>query len=405
MKKWKKIVPILLPIVLMVVFILLDESSAGFMDALRQINPVWLLVALVSIVVYYLCDAKMQHLSSKYMGTPQKYSASLATTMIGFFYSALTPFSSGGQPMQVLQMRHRGIKVGTATSILTVKFLCWQLSVTLLGVTALIFLPRNYLFAQTGMVAMYIFGFVIFLSSVALAVLALVHPAFLLRIGRGALGLCSRLRLFKKPGQLARLQANWENVIRDFGQAAQFALKNVFGMLRIFFVCIVSMVSYMAVTYFICRGFGMTEASMFHVVLLQGLLYMAVSFIPLPGASIASEGGFYLVFGQLLRAGAIVPAVVLWRLITYYSALLIGGVFVVVDTARRAPKQKNALPAHKKVPVLLRCTRLRLGTLRAPHAKPRETRARSCMARIQIGNFPLHFVMHQSAIRKQSFSP
>lgn len=333
---WKKIILILLPLGVLGAMALLDPHVTDIGGVLSAISPFWFLAAAGSMLLYYFFDTVMYQLACRHMGTPQKFGESLLTTMLGFFYSALTPFSSGGQPMQVLQMRRRGMRVGTATSVLMMKFLAWQLVITLLGVIGLVALSNNVVSQRTSILVMFAIGFAVYAGSVAIALLAFLRPDWLHRAGEGILNFLERRHILKNQERILRAHAVWARTIADFREAVQLLLKRPMGMLGIFLAAVLEAFAYMSVTYFLYRGLGFAAHGLFHVVLLQSLLYICVSFVPLPGASIASEGGFYMVFSELFSAAARFPAVLLWRLITYYSALLLGLAAVMIDGFRRA---------------------------------------------------------------------
>ncbi|MDL2217539.1 flippase-like domain-containing protein [Christensenellaceae bacterium OttesenSCG-928-M15] len=353
MKKggWKKLLLVLLPIAVFVVFALLDPQIEDIGSVLLKIDPLWLIGAFVCILLYYLLDTTMYLLACKYMQEPQPFKEGLITTMIGFFYSALTPFSSGGQPMQVLQMRKRGIKVGAATSVIMVKFLAWQLAITVLGSVAFFFVGSDA--DHASMIVLYCIGFCLYFGTVILALLVLFKPDWVHRVGESILGFLARRRILKRSGTLKRARQTWQRTIKDLKTAVKFTLKHKWGMLLIFLVCLLEAVSYMSVTYFIYRGMGNTSASFISIIMMQCFLHIAVSFIPLPGASVASEGGFYLIFSKFFLDGQRFPAMVLWRLVTYYSALVFGAVFVVIEGIRnpRPPEGTVAeLPAEEADP-------------------------------------------------------
>lgn len=338
-KLWKKFLLVLLPIAALAAIAILDPHTADIGKVLEEISPLWFLAAAGSMLLYYFMDAVMYILACHYMEAPQTMGESILTTMVGFFYSALTPFASGGQPMQVLQMRNRGIKVGTATSVLILKFLAWQLTITLLGIIGFFVLSGDILRNTVSILLMYIVGFLAFLGSVALAALAFLKPDWVYRTGTTLLNFLERHKLLKKEERIERAHASWARIITDYQMAVQFSLKHRWGMCCIFGVAVLEAVAYMAVTYFIYLGMGFSGHSFFYIVLLQGLLYICVSFVPLPGASIASEGGFYLVFSELFTPAARFPAVLIWRLITYYSALGLGLFAVVIDGLRSSKLQ------------------------------------------------------------------
>ncbi len=339
---WKKILLVLLPLVILALMALLDPNVADISEVIRQIDPLWFIAAVGSMLLYYYFDVLMYQLACKYMEAPQPLGESVLTTMLGFFYSALTPFSSGGQPMQVLQMRRRGMRVGVATSVLMLKLLAWQFTLTLLGTLGFIFISGDVLEGGITMIVLYIIGYLLCLGILVVALLAFTKPDWIFRTGESLIDFLARHRLIKKAETVENIHKNWKRIIVDYQGAVRFALKQRLGMFLIWLVSAGEAAAYMAVTYFIYRGLGFSTHGFLYVVLLQGLLYIAVCFVPLPGASIASEGGFYMVFAKLFTPAARFPALLLWRLITYYSALGLGLIAVVADGLR----PKTVLPEN-----------------------------------------------------------
>lgn len=338
---WKKLLVLPLSLAVLVGVALLDPDIKNIESALRQVSPLWIAGAFCCALIYYLMDALMYHVAIRLMKYPQKIYESILTTMLGFFYSALTPFQSGGQPMQVLQMRRRGIPVGVATSALMVKFLAWQLSVTILGTLGLVFVGANAFGDRVSTLIMLIIGYTVNAACVVLAFLVLLKASWILSVGNRILAFLHRIKLIKKQERYEQVCNTWSRTINDYKDAVRFALQHKAQMLLVLFISLVEALAYMSTTYFIYRGFGFDTANMLYVILLQSLLFVAVSFIPLPGASIASEGGFYLVFDQLFSAASRFPAMLLWRVCTYYLNIILGLVAVVVDSLRAS---KRVLP-------------------------------------------------------------
>ena len=61
------------------------------------------------------------------------FRTSLLVSMIGMFYSSVTPAATGGQPMQVFSFKKRGVPTGLSSSGLAVKFFCYQTALLALG--------------------------------------------------------------------------------------------------------------------------------------------------------------------------------------------------------------------------------------------------------------------------------
>ena len=72
----------------------------------------------------------------------------------------------------------------------------------------------------------------------------------------------------------------------------------------------------------------MASASLWNMLAAQTLVMLIVSITPLPGGAGGAEGGFLLFFTMFFKEN-ILPGVLLWRIITYYSCILIGSIFSI----------------------------------------------------------------------------
>ena len=67
---------------------------------------------------------------------------SLKFTMIGFFFSSITPASSGGQPMQIYYMAKEKINVSHSTMALLINLCGYLISTIFIGILCAIFNPE-----------------------------------------------------------------------------------------------------------------------------------------------------------------------------------------------------------------------------------------------------------------------
>ena len=81
-------------------------------------------MALLSQALNIAIDAYMTYILVKSSVPSFKFHNALKTSMVGQFFSAVTPFATGGQPMQVYCMSKYGVEPGKGVSALTQKFCC-----------------------------------------------------------------------------------------------------------------------------------------------------------------------------------------------------------------------------------------------------------------------------------------
>lgn len=80
----------------------------------------------------------------------------------------------------------------------------------------------------------------------------------------------------------------------------------------------------------IARAAGQPPLSFYDSICIQSFVLFTANLIPLPGASGGAELAFTMYFGSFFKIGAISkikPAILMWRFITYYGAMLISAPF------------------------------------------------------------------------------
>lgn len=87
---------------------------------------------------------------------------------------------------------------------------------------------------------------------------------------------------------------------------------------------------FFAVTYTVYRAFGQGGASFVKIISAQAFLSMVMAFIPIPGAGIAAEGGFFIIFKQFFESSSINMAILFWRLYTFYLPIIVGSIVMMI---------------------------------------------------------------------------
>ena len=104
--------------------------------------------------------------------------------------------------------------------------------------------------------------------------------------------------------------------------------KNYKVIIKVAIINTAQLTVFYVIPYVIYRSFNLASASLWNMLAAQTLVMTIVSITPLPGGAGGAEGGFTLLFSVFFKE-KIIPAVILWRIITYYSCILIGALFSI----------------------------------------------------------------------------
>ncbi len=337
---------ILLPLLLLGLTTWIIGSNQEFPQillAIRRVNFSYLAFACLLMGGYWLLNAGILKTLFHRNSNALNWKNAIQLTMVGQYYSAITPFASGGQPAQILSMSAKEIPIGRATSLLMVKFLIYQVTVVLY---ALGFFLWQYHYIQrtlAGSFAWILLGLALNGLLILLIVLALLKRDWMeAKLMRLVDFIGSRRANFQTESwkeKINRSLSDYETSAKEVQAAPKIAGK-------VFLLTLLQLTAYFAVSWAIYRSFGLSQIGVARILALQALLYMAISFIPTPGNAGASEGGFLVIFHLLFTGATLMPAMLLWRLITYYLNLLIGGLVTIYDhweCARGHKKKASSL--------------------------------------------------------------
>ena len=138
MKNTKRNTIIVFLITLVILFFVIKDDYRIILDNLIQANK-WLIIgAIVLLFVYYLLRTLVLYKIAKEYNKKIKFKNIFNQTLITQFFNGVTPFSTGGQPMQVYMLKKSGIKISMATNIIVQEFILYQTALIVMGVICLL---------------------------------------------------------------------------------------------------------------------------------------------------------------------------------------------------------------------------------------------------------------------------
>ena len=292
-------------------------------------------MAMVMMVLDWVFDGLILNNITKTVYGRISYLRSLKIAIIGQYYSAITPFSTGGQPVQVYLMSKDDISVAKGSTILFNKFIIYQMGVTFYSFIMIIFKMGFILNDAKAALPFVMIGFVINLIVLAGIILLFYKPEWIKPI------IIYCYKGLYKIGILKDLDKYIDKLDKSMEEYQQSVVKikeNRKSSIKLFILTLIQLTCYFSITYFVYLALGLDEARFLDIIAIQSLVYMAASYIPTPGTAGASEGGYYLLFKPLFNKNLIGYALLLWRVISYYFRLIITGAVTLVDMIIRNKK-------------------------------------------------------------------
>lgn len=328
---------ILITLIGLTVWLLINNNDLSvFPQLIVKTNKTFLLLAFLSMVLFWTCDAYIIYKMKSTLNIGGSFGSAFKLAMIGQYYSAITPFATGGQPAQVYSLVNDGAQVGTASSLMVTKLLIYQIAVTFYSI--FMFLVKfSFLLQRAKPSLPFVITGCLFNFIALLLIIGLFYNEELIRkIFYRFFIIGYKLKLIKDT---EKLKDKLNTHLSDYKISIDNMKKDKKFSLILTIATFIQLTFYFSITYFVYLAVGFSKARYLDIIAIQSLHYMAVSLMPTPGTVGAAEGGFYILYNSIFPKNIITFAMVLWRFIDYYFGIIVGGTVSLVDFIRRKSKE------------------------------------------------------------------
>lgn len=317
---------------LILIYILMQSSDiSSIYDVLKRIKLQYALVAVGCLFMFWLLEAYMIFkLILKFTDKKTNLSTfwlALKTTLVGQYYSNITPGASGGQPVQLFIMKDENVPISAGTAILVEKFLLFQVGVTVYSLALAIYKLKTLIEFSNGASWFVMIGLIVNVVMILCIWLISIKPKLIRHIMGFIINFLAKCKIVKN---LSKAQNNIDEFIENYEISIKKMKSNKKVSFQLFALTFIQLTLFFSITYFIYKSFNLNGNSIFEIICLQSFVYMSVSFVPIPGTIGASEMSFLLLLGNVFSKNVIGAAILLWRGISYYFSLIFSGIFVIL---------------------------------------------------------------------------
>lgn len=326
---------------LMMVYLFCLGETNDLLTALSRIQFPFLLLALLLMLVYWFFEALSTHIILKKICPEQKFRHTFLTTVIGQYFNCITPFASGGQPMQAYYMSHYGVPASASVSVLMSRLILYHVAET---IYCLVMLILRFSMFTTGelaaLMALAIIGFIVCSAFIVFLLLISFCKNWTLKVISKVVHLLGRIRLVKDPQKTCEsiessMDASFNNM--------KFVLREPWMLTKVIITTALELTVYFSVSYVIYRGFGLGEHDFLTVISCQAFVYLISAFMPMPGAMGAAEGSYVGYFSYIYNDGSLVAiSTFIWRFLTFYLPIVVGIILtLVLQRNKKGPQEKD----------------------------------------------------------------
>lgn len=339
MKKYLVNIALIIGVGLLTMWVLMgSEDPRELAGYLAKLIPQWVIIGFGCLIVYWGIETLIQYLLVEKMYKGNSLWNSFKVVMTGHFFNAVTPFASGGQPMQAFLMMKQGVPLGTSASVLFSKFIIYQLILTLYSTLVLLLELKFFVHRVKGVIYLALLGFTVNLGVVIVLIMAAFMQERVKRIGFWAIDKLHKFNFLKSPAVYKRKLIIQIDL---FNQNIDVIKKNIGLLFSVGLLTAGQLTAYFLIPYTVYRALGLNGTQVFLMISAAAFIVMFASFIPIPGGTGVAEGSFFLLFQMFFPQSILPIAVLFWRVITFYVPLCVGGIMTILPNQKNKDLQMN----------------------------------------------------------------
>ena len=332
LKKWQHYALNILFILVLagiVYWVVVKDNSVDILSLIKKADFFWIGVAILCLLLMRCCTAYIYKCLCHFTHPHYRLVDGFVNSFSGFFFSAITPSYTGGQFAQAYVFGKQGIPISVAASVLWVDFVIAQ-STLVTSVLLFLLLRFNYFYYNYSQFFIFvIIGF--FMNAAIIVVLFMLvrFPRFYKWVMNTGVEIVGKLKLTKDK-EVLREKIN-RTVDRFQNELSIFAShKKLLALL--FSIDFVKNLLYYIVPYFVALGLRLAVPAnqIIHIMALASFVNVINALIPLPGSSGGTEVTFVLMFSTIFGNIQATSIMLVWRFITYYLMMIIGGIMFVI---------------------------------------------------------------------------
>lgn len=329
MKKNKLNILIIIVLTIVVLYLSLKDDYNKILPLLFEVNLIWLFISYLFVLSYtFLKSIVTYNLINNF----KEYSfiKTFKLQFMTFFFNAITPFSSGGQPFQVYVLNKDNVSLPSATNIIVQETIVHQIALSIvILITYILNCLFNFYDLNITMKLLLVISF--FINAIVIVFLIVLSHGKNIdnTLGKFIINLLYKLKIIKNKEEKIK---KWETSIGEFNIASKKLLANKSKFIKLIVLNTIALISLYIVPLVILFSLGNYNSfNGLTAIVLTSFISIICSYVPLPGGSLGQEYLFTMLFSQYIFNPILTSLMLLWRLITYYLPMIIGALIFNIN--------------------------------------------------------------------------
>lgn len=325
---------IVLLITLVIFYFIIKDNFNDVMEVLKVANIMWLVIALLIHLLSIFFEAIIiKKLACKY-NKEYNVKKAFGLNLITKFFNGITPSSTGGQPFQIYELKKDKLRVSDATNVVMEFFLIYQIALIILSILCYIL---NIIFDivdfSSTLTILFYLGLIGNVFTLIIAIIIGRSNRVIKKLLVFITKVLSKLKLVKNKKEILE---KVERICNEFNIGFMEMNKNKLFLFKCVFIQLIAFIIRFSVSIFIFKAIGIgNDINFIECIVASILVFLAGSYIPIPGGSGGMEYAYYGFFSKFIGGAILSSCLILWRLITYLIPLIIGGIVFSFKSNKR----------------------------------------------------------------------
>ena len=321
----------------LVFYVILKEEDLGeILNALKDTSAAFMFFAAIAGLMYVIMEGVSMQIILISLGCKTNILKCTKYSFIGFFFNAITPSATGGQPMQVLYMNSDGINMGASSVTLLFWTIIYKIALVIIEGFVFIFMngfARQYIGKYMWL---FIIGIIVNVVSIFLYSIVVFSKNGARNIAYFATWLLHKLHIVKRK---EKIEKKLDKLLNSYNEGAEYMLSHIKTAAIVLFTTIIQRVSYFAVTWFVYKALGCDGYTCVQIIVLQSFVSVCIDILPFPGGVGVNEGFFVKLCAPVMGKSMAVSAMLLSRGASFYVILIASAVITVSAQIRQIHKE------------------------------------------------------------------
>ena len=319
-------------------FVFRDYSITEFQQTLSKCNPLFIMIAICCVGLWVFLEAFFFKYIFKKLKYKITWHQAIGYVFTETYFSAITPSSTGGQPVQMVEMNKDKIPYRISSIVVLINTLLYKLALLVIVLIGFFLFYSEIKGLTPAFRGFALLGFIITTLLVVLFLCLLFSKKFIMKLVNFFYGILWKLKIKKKDKES---QKKLEASIDEYRNVAKYIKNDKKTVIKSFLIIFGQRLSLLLVNYFIYKSFNVTGIPVLFAITIQAYLTIAADFIPVPGGVIISEALLIETNVVLGITDIAKGATLVFRNISFYFLVIVSLVYYMIfHYAKRKPAEK-----------------------------------------------------------------